>query len=71
MPRHFATPEARRNNYDYRIRFDKDNYRKYGICLKRQEDSDIIAWLEEKKRNGESVSAITKAALIRYYEKSQ
>lgn len=71
MARHFATPEARRTNYDYRIKFDKENYRKYGIRLKRQEDSDIIAWLDEKKRNGESVSAITKAALIRYYEKSQ
>lgn len=71
MPRHFATPEARRNNYNYRYDFARKKYHRISMYLKNQEDSDIIAWLEEKKRNGESISAITKAALIRYFEKSQ
>lgn len=71
MPRHFATERAKRNNYDYRNDFDKKTYKTVRVALKRSEDSDIIAWLEEKKRAGESLSSVVKMALIRYYEKSK
>lgn len=71
MPRHFATEQAKRNNYDYRNEFNKKTYKKIRVALKRSEDSDIIEWLVEKNRAGESISSIMKTALIRYYEKSK
>lgn len=71
MARHFATEKAKRNNYDYRNNYSKEKYRRAMLKLKRSDDSDIIAWLEEKKRNGESVANIAKEALIKYYEKSK
>lgn len=71
MARHFATPEAKRNNYDYRNSYAKAKYKRLTLSLKRLEDSDLIAWLEEKKRAGESVSSVAYNALVRYYEKSK
>lgn len=71
MARHFATEKAKRNNYDYRNNYAKEKYKRLTLQLKRSDDSDLIAWLEEKKHDGESVASIAKKALIRYYEKSK
>ena len=52
--RKFATEEAKRNNYRYRQKYAKDNYKRIGVQLKKDEDAEIIRWLEEKIENGES-----------------
>ena len=69
--RKFATEEAKRNNYRYRQKYAKDNYKRIGVQLKKDEDAEIIRWLEEKIENGESYSGITNKALRYYYEKSK
>lgn len=56
--RKFATEEAKRNNYRYRQKYAKDNYKRIGVQLKKDEDAEIIRWLEEKIENGESYSVL-------------
>ena len=52
-------------------KYAKDNYKRIGVQLKKDEDAEIIRWLEEKIENGESYSGITNKALRYYYEKSK
>ena len=69
--RNFATEKAKRNNYDYRHKYEKENYKRISVRLKKGEDSDLVKWLDEKKQNGESHSSVTLKALRNYYEKSK
>lgn len=69
--RHFATEQAKRNNYNYRQQYAKKTYKRIGVQLKKSEDSDIIKWLEDEVSKGESYSGITNKALRNYYEKSK
>ena len=69
--RHFATEQAKRNNYNYRQQYAKKTYKRIGVQLNKSEDSDIIKWLDEKKQNGESYSSVAQKALRNYYEKSK
>lgn len=67
--KHYVTEEARKNNYNYRLQYTKKTYKRIAVQLRKSEDSDIIEWLEEKVRNGESYSGIANKALRNYFEK--
>lgn len=63
-----------RNSNEYMREYMKEyskNYYRFALFLKRQEDSDIIAWLDEQKEWGYSYSEIARTALREYFEEKK
>lgn len=69
--RHFATEQAKKNNYEYKQRYVEKNYKRITVQLKKSDGHEIINWLEEENRKGESYSSVAQKALRNYYEKSK
>ena len=52
-----------RTSYEVRQRWDKENLIKIGISLHRQNDADLIAYIEQQKADGRGTSEIFRDAL--------
>lgn len=52
-----------RTSTEVKSRWEKANYAKYTVRLRKDDDSELIGYIEQRKHNGEQTTEIIREAL--------